>query len=181
MRRAGTRGAIASRPARRFADDDRSDLVVVTCFCLVSECVSGVSECITGGRPGGRVPTESRPAQTSRGPIERCFRAVRSRANFARAQGFSFVLVKLSFCLESKAIKTGEYFAGRTAADTHVYSRPASGAPPPRRPGRLEKSHNGPSRNNRLSTARARTPRAGAANFGEMTTRRHQISALARI
>ena len=60
MRRAGARGAIASRPARRFADDDRSDLVVVTCFCLVSECVSGFSECITGGRPGGRVLTESR-------------------------------------------------------------------------------------------------------------------------
>ena len=66
MRRAGGCDSIASRPARRFADDDRSDLVVVTCFCLVSECVSGVSECITGGRPGGRVPTESRPAQTSR-------------------------------------------------------------------------------------------------------------------
>ena len=44
MRRAGTCDSIASRPARRFADDDRSDLVVVTCFCLVSECVSGVSE-----------------------------------------------------------------------------------------------------------------------------------------
>lgn len=64
MRRAGRCDSIASRPARRFADDDRSDLVVVTCFCLVSECVSGVSECITGGRPGGRVPTESRPAQS---------------------------------------------------------------------------------------------------------------------
>ena len=59
MRQAGTCDSIASRPARRFADDDRSDLVIVTCFCLVSECVSGVSECITGGRPGGRVPTES--------------------------------------------------------------------------------------------------------------------------
>ena len=46
MRRAGTCDSIASRPARRFADDDRSDLVVVTCFCLVSECVSGVSECM---------------------------------------------------------------------------------------------------------------------------------------
>ena len=48
------------------------------------------------------------------------------------------------FCLESKAIKTGEDYAGRTAADTHVYSRRASGGRPPRRPGRLEKSHNGP-------------------------------------
>ena len=46
MRRAGRCDSIASRPARRFADDDRSDLVVVTCFCLVSECVSGVSECM---------------------------------------------------------------------------------------------------------------------------------------
>ena len=67
MRRAGRCDSIASRPARRFADDDRSDLVVVTCFCLVSECVSGVSECITGGRPGGRVPTESRPDSDVRG------------------------------------------------------------------------------------------------------------------
>ena len=86
-----------------------------------------------------------------------------------------------SLCVESKAIKTGEDYAGRTAADTHVYSRRASGGRPPRRAGRLEKSHNGPTRNNRFVTARARTPRAGAANFGEMTTRRHQISALARI
>ena len=52
MRRAGTCDSIASRPARRFADDDRSDLVVVTCFCLVSECVSGVSERVSGGGPG---------------------------------------------------------------------------------------------------------------------------------
>ena len=58
MRRAGTRGAIASRPARRFADDDRSDLVVVTCFCLVSEC-------ITGG-PGDACPRRGW-AQTSAG------------------------------------------------------------------------------------------------------------------
>ena len=66
MRRAGTRGAIASRPARRFADDDRSDLVVVTCFCLVSECVSGVSECITGG-PGDACPLSRGRTQTSAG------------------------------------------------------------------------------------------------------------------
>ena len=86
-----------------------------------------------------------------------------------------------SLCVESKAIKIGKDRAGRTAADTHVYSRRASGGRPPRRAGRLEKSHNGPNAYNRPSTARARTPRAGAANFGEMTTRRHQISALARI
>ena len=65
MRRAGRCDSIASRPARRFADDDRSDLVVVTCFCLVSECVSGVSECITGG-PGDACPLSREPAQTSR-------------------------------------------------------------------------------------------------------------------
>ena len=66
MRRAGARGAIASRPARRFADDDRSDLVVVTCFCLVSECVSGVSECVSGGGPGDACPRRGW-AQTSAG------------------------------------------------------------------------------------------------------------------
>ena len=117
----------------------------------------------------------------SGGMIERCFRAVRSRANFGRAQEPRLCLALALFCVESKAIKIGKDFAGRTAADTHVYSRRASGGRPPRRPGRLEKSHNGPTRNNRFVTARARTPRAGAANFGEMTTRRHQISALARI
>ena len=78
MRRAGRCDSIASRPARRFADDDRSDLVVVTCFCLVSECVSGVSECITGG-PGDACPLSRGRTQMSGGMIERCFRAVRSR------------------------------------------------------------------------------------------------------
>ena len=66
MRRAGTCDSIASRPARRFADDDRSDLVVVTCFCLVSECVSGVSECVSGGGPGDACPRRGW-AQTSAG------------------------------------------------------------------------------------------------------------------
>ena len=85
------------------------------------------------------------------------------------------------FCVESKAIKIGKDFAGRTAADTHVYSRRASGGRPPRRAGRLENSHNGPSRNNRLSTARARTPRAGAATYQESTPRRHRFFALLRL
>ena len=141
MRRAGTCDSIASRPARRFADDDRSDLVVVTCFCLVSECVSGVSECITGGRPGGRVPTESRPAQTSRGPIERCFRAVRSRAKItsARAQG-----PLLSVCSRAKEENKrhhnkGERDAG-PGADPHVYRARLTGRGASRAPTRCEKS-----------------------------------------
>ena len=76
----------------------------------------------------------------SGGMIERCFRAVRSRANFGRAQEPRLCLALALFCVESKAIKIGKDFAGRTAADTHVYSRRASGGRPPRRPGRLEKS-----------------------------------------
>jgi hypothetical protein len=61
MRRAGRCDSIASRPARRFADDDRSDLVVVRCFCLVSECVSG-------GGPGDACSLSPAWAQTSRRP-----------------------------------------------------------------------------------------------------------------
>ena len=44
--------------------------------------------------------------------LPRALRAVRSSAKFARAQVFSFVPVKLSFVVESKAIKTGETTRG---------------------------------------------------------------------